>query len=129
MKLARLITALAIIGATCAEAQPLSEDLQKATDCMLRVLKTTPGVSDPKIAIDKDSVCLEYRPDEKALWEQPTTFCLDPNFHSTETRYVFTGHFPGVMSTMEKEPDIHVSEAVMDKWNAQCGVLANGIFT
>jgi hypothetical protein len=129
MKLARLITALAIIGATCAEAQPLSGDLQKATDCMLRVLKTTSGVSDPKIDTANSLVCLEYRPDEKAVWLEPTTFCLDPNFHSTKTRYVFTGHFPGVLSPTEKETDIHVSKSVMEKWDAQCGVFANGIST
>lgn len=125
---ARLIFAFAIFVATCADAQPLSEGLQKATDCMLQVLKTTPGVSEPKVDVANDSVCLGYRPDEKTVWEQPTTFCLDPNFHSTKTPYVFTGYFPGVVSSPGEESDIHVSESVIKKWNAQCGVFAHGIF-
>jgi hypothetical protein len=93
---------------------------------MLQVLKTTPGVSDPKIDPNGGNPCLEYRPDEKSVWEQPTTFCLDPNFHSPQTKYIFTGLFPGVVLPGVGF-DIHISKIVMDKWDAQCGVFANGI--
>jgi hypothetical protein len=124
---ARWIIVLAILGTTSAEAEPLSDGLKKATDCMLQVLKTTPGVAGPKIDTAKGSVCLEYRPDEKDVWEQPTTFCLDTNFHVPETPYVFTGFFPGFVPS-DGDLDIHVSDSVMKKWNAQCGVFAQGIF-
>jgi len=122
------ITALAVVIATCAGAEPLSEGLKKATDCMMQVLQTTPGVSDPKLDTANGSVCLRYQPNEKSVWEQPTSFCLDSNSHVPETPYVFTGDFPGLTAPGE-EPDTHVSDAVMQKWNAQCGVYAQGIFT
>jgi hypothetical protein len=127
MRRVRLITALAIIAATCAQAQPLPDGLQKVTDCMLQVLKSTPGVSDPKIGTGNNgSLCLEYRPDEKSVWEGPTAFCIDTK--NAKPPYQFLGNFPGLLSPGEKT-DIHVSESVMNKWNAQCGVETNGVFT
>lgn len=93
---------------------------------MLEILKTTPGVSDPKIDETKGEVCLEYQPDEKDRWVQATKFCLDSNFHSTKTEYVFTGIFPGMVSSPDEKLDTHVSASVMKKWKAQCGVYAIG---
>lgn len=128
MRRARLIAAVAIIGTTCAEAQPLSDGLQKATDCMLQVLKTTPGVSAPQIGTGNNgSMCVEYRPDEKAVWDGPTAFCTDPK--DAGPPYQFMGDFPGIVSSAEEVPDMHVSEVVMKKWKDQCGVLTAAILT
>ena len=121
------IAALAIVAATGAGAEPLSDGLKKATDCMLQILKTTPGVSEPKIDIARDSVCVEYRPHEKSVWENPTRFCLNSDYGSLHTPYIFNAFFPGATVPGGKL-DIHVSASVMEKWNKKCGVSASGVF-
>jgi hypothetical protein len=137
----RLLFAAVLMGATCARAQSPPEGLQKSLDCMLQVLKTTYGVSDPKIVDPGDPigtettpdssdpkipgvtgfVCVQYNPDEKNRWDKPTEFCH--NRASTHTPYLFTGMFPGLLPPSGKL-DMHVSEVVVYWWNAKCGVAA-----
>jgi hypothetical protein len=123
-----LFFTIAIFAATCAYAQPSSEGLQKATDCMLQVLKTTPGVSDPKIYVDKDSTCLEYRPDEKAVWGGGLSgFCITTRTASPP--YQFEGSFPGLLGPGEEDADLHVTDVVVKKWREHCEVFTILILT
>lgn len=93
---------------------------------MLQVLKTTPGVSDPQIGTGNNgSLCLEFRPAEKTVWEGPTAFCTDTSNRSPP--YSFIGNFPGILPQGEKF-DIHVSDSVMKEWRAQCGIDSTAIF-
>jgi hypothetical protein len=129
MRCSRLIAVSAFVSATAAHAQPLPEGLQKAADCMVRVLITTPGVSNPQIDIDGngDAVCLSFMPAEKNIWEGGFVhFCLDKNFTSSKP-YNFTGIVPGITDTPPNEDsDNHVTISVVNRWNKQCpvGVIA-----
>jgi hypothetical protein len=126
----RFFAILALCVATNAYAQAgsaLSPDLKQSADCVFGILKTTPGVTGPKIDNAKDEFCLEYQPDEKSRWVQPTRFCLQGARNVDHGRYEFMALFPGLHAVGE-EPDIHVSRSVMQKWNAQCGVRVNGLF-
>ena len=90
---------------------------------MLRILKTTRGVSEPSIYDDGNALCLEYSPDEKDRWVQPTRFCLQRDTaHGTP---YFMALFPG----LGDEPlDTHVSDAVIARWHKRCGVIAFVLF-
>lgn len=112
--------AVVFIGATCVQAKPLSEGLQNATNCMVRVLIATPGVSDPRIDIDGqgDAPCVSFKPAEKNLWEGGfINFCLDKKTTSSKP-YNFWGIVPGISDTY----DNHVTEAVVKRWNKRCPV-------
>jgi hypothetical protein len=93
---------------------------------MLRVLNATPGVTDTKIINDQDKFCLQYRANEKARWVEPTEFCLTSPRDAVDGPYDFWATLPGVHAVGE-ELDVHISRAVMDKWNALCGVRASAI--
>jgi len=123
-----LISGVVVIAAS-ASAVPgdTSPGLKRSADCMLGVLQTTQGVTDAKIFSDQSRFCLQYRAAEKSRWIEPTEFCLQGSRNATQGPYDFWAIFPGVTPPGE-DPDIHVSEAIMQKWNAQCGVRATGLF-
>jgi len=128
--LGRLFAILAVGVATVARAQTdlgPSPDLTQSAYCMLGILKTMPGVTDPKLDDARDGFCLEYQPDEKSRWVQPTRFCLQASRNAAHRPYEFMAIFPGVVP-VGGEPDIHISQSIMQKWNAQCGVHAMGLF-
>ena len=87
---------------------------------MVRVLTVAPGVSDPRIEINGDVVCLGFKPAEKNTWSQGMRFCLDN--HAKPGKYIFWGNLPGLGDP--KVSDNHVTYAVADRWNKKCGVAA-----
>lgn len=102
--------------------------LAQAVECMLRVLKTVPGVSEPKLDTTQSSGVMvpivEYRAAEKASWTQPTRFVFQPESNRT---IWFQALLPGLIST-GTDLDWHVTKVVVKKWKAQCGVEATVLF-
>ena len=123
--LASGVLVTAVSASAIADGTPAG--LKRAAECMLGILQTTQGVTDAKIYSDQSRLCLQYRADEKSRWIGPAEFCLQSARSATQGPYDFWAVFPGVTPPGE-EPDIHVSEAIMQKWNAQCGVRAIGVF-
>lgn len=110
-----------------ASTDHLSPNLKRAVECMLSILRTTPGITDVTISDDPRWFCLGYSPAEETRWVGLTQFCLQSERGDPSGPYDFTGSFPGIWGARET-PDIHVSKGIMDKWNAKCGVRANGVF-
>jgi hypothetical protein len=95
--------------------------LKRTTDCMFAVLKTMPGVSEPRMGIATNNgwthSFLEYRAAERSSEEQPIRFDAKKSDHD--------GYwFLAVRSGMG-EVDLHVTEVVIAKWKTQCGVDAS----
>ena len=99
--------------------------LTQATECMLKVLKVTPGVSEPKLGEATSSGTmapfLEYRAAEATRWVQPTRFTFQ---QSSKGVIWFQTMLPGAMPS-GSHPDLHVTDVVVKKWQLQCGVLAS----
>jgi len=103
-----------------AQAHGHSPRLTQATACMLKVLKATPGVSEPRLGSTTSRgvtyVFIEYRAAEASSWKEPTRFVLQP---SGANDIWFLGLLPGMMPV-----DLHVTEVIVKKWKTQCGVEA-----
>jgi hypothetical protein len=123
----------AFVSATAA-----SPALIRTERCMLNVLKTTPGVTEEKLGMSNLGTMtdehgwihpyLEYRASEKARWTRPTRFDLVKPQDAIRGPYDFESMFPGVFSVEEKGPDTHVTDVVVRKWKAQCGVHVSILF-
>ena len=118
--------AAAIAAVVAADAGEVPPALLQKAECMLQVLKTVPGVSNPKLKIEASKEwsypILSYEPDEKARWIEPTSFYPDKPKDPAHGPYLFEAVVPGVLAEGEKNIDIHVTLAVVDKWRIQCGV-------
>ena len=72
---------LALSAPAHSQTSDPSAHLKQTTECMLKVLKTVPGVSKARQGeFTKAGVTtpfLEYRAEEKARWVQPTRFYFD----------------------------------------------------
>jgi hypothetical protein len=103
-----------------AQTSDVPARLKQTTECMLKVLKTVPGVSEPRLGNATSSgwthPFLEYRAAEDSHWEQPTRFDAQK---SDDGRFWFMSMLPG-MGTI----DTHVTDVVVLKWKAQCTVEA-----
>lgn len=90
---------------------------------MYQVLKTTPGVTEPKLGyVTREGWThpfLEYRAAETNSWVQPTRF---EAMRRDDGRYWFEAIVPGVIDPRVGHLDIHVTEAVVEKWKTQCHV-------
>lgn len=109
------------------QTRQIPPHIKKTMGCMLRVLKTVPGVSNPRMHIvttgDVTQSFIEYRATEATRWVQPTRFIL----HKTSDGGIwFLATLPGILPP-GGSLDLHVTDAVMKKWKAQCGVDANVI--
>jgi hypothetical protein len=93
---------------------------------MLRVLKTTPGVTDAKIDNHQKWFCIQYQADEKSRWVEPTRFCLNGPRAIASGPYEFTGMFPGLAGP--EGIDTHISNDVTDAWKERCGIHASMLF-
>ena len=99
--------------------------MKQVTECMLKVLKATPGVSGPRLGkVDHSGATvpfIEYRATETTRWVQPTRF----TFIGTNKGIVlFQTILPGVMP-VGSQPDLHVTDAVTKRWQLQCDVHAS----
>ena len=104
-----------------AQTSDVPVPLKQTADCMYEVLKTMPGVTEPKLGYVTSNgwthPFLEYRADEATHWVQPTRFEGRKGDHD---QYSFVGILPGVIDPRIGHLDLHVTEAVTAKWNAQC---------
>jgi hypothetical protein len=110
---------------------------KQAAECMLKVLKTVPGVSDPKqgviVGIPGQVLpapgrvprpYVEYRAAEDARWTTPTRFIFE---YSNKSVIYFQAVLPG-MVRVGTTPDTHVTDIVTKRWQARCGVQAAVLF-
>ena len=97
--------------------------VEQTADCMLEVLKATPGVVGPVLGTTTSDgwthPFLEYRADEALSRERPIRF--DPVKYRGS--YLFWAFKSGLGA-----PELHVTEAVMKEWQAQCHANANVMF-
>jgi hypothetical protein len=109
-----------------AQTSNVPEPLKQSANCMYEVLKTTPGVSEPKLGYVTSEgwthPFLEYRAEETNRWVQPTRFEAQKADHG---KFWFLATLPGLIDPRIGHLDIHVTEAVVQKWKAQCNVDAN----
>ena len=126
----KFIALLLVTLPACAHDQvPTSTSrLTQATACMLNVLKTVPGVSEPRVGTIPSSGVMvpfvEYHAAEKASWAQPTRFVFQPTTNGT---IWFQALLPGLVST-GTDVDWHVTKFVVEKWSTRCGVQASVLF-
>jgi hypothetical protein len=103
-----------------AETSGVPLPLKRPAECMFKVLKTVPGVSEPRL----DNATgdgwthpfLEYRAAEGSQWVEPTRFDAQKN---AAGGFSFVGILPGVGPL-----DTHVTNVVVEQWKTQCGVEA-----
>ncbi len=105
------------------QAADVSEPLQRTAECMVKVLEATPGVSGPRLGVVTSEgwahPFVEYRADEALSRDRLIRF---------EARKDQDGwEFLAVKSGLGA-PELHVTEAVMRTWEAQCHVRANILF-
>ncbi len=98
--------------------------LRQSAECMYKALLIVPGVSNPKLGyVTSDGWThpyLEYRAAEDSPSVQhPRFYALRPH----DGKYWFLAVLSGLGG-----PDIHTSEAVMQKWKTRCGVEASILF-
>jgi len=97
---------------------------------MLDVLKATPGVTDAALGTSDYGgwahPYLEFNADEKAAG--PRRFDLQKPKDPVNGPFYFQAAVSGLFTPGDNGPDIHVSEIVMQKWQAQCGAQANILF-
>jgi hypothetical protein len=124
--LARLLAVLVVgVSTTALAGQPaINHELWRDTRCMMHILRTTSGVHNPKLTNTARHLCLQYDPDEKSRWIEPTTFCLYGA--RNERPYEFMASLPGIVPVGE-QLDFRVTDAVMQKWKTTCGVLVSAV--
>jgi hypothetical protein len=90
---------------------------------MYETLKTMPGVSGPTLGyVTREGWTypfLEYRGEEANSWAQPTHFEAKRADHD---QYYFLALVPGIIDPRVGHFDIHVTDAVVEKWKARCNV-------
>ena len=95
---------------------------------MYKVLKTVPGVSEPKLGYVTSGgwthPFLEYRAAESNSWVQPTRFEVRKG---RDGKYYFLAYLPGQVPPDIVYLDNHVTDAVMQKWRTQCNVDVTAI--
>lgn len=124
-----LCSAALVMFAAQALADDISPDLKRATDCMLGVLNTTPGVTHARLGVSYHGgwrhPFLEYRALEKARWATPTHFDLLQS-RDRDNRPVFFGLLPGI-HTPGTTLDFHITNLIIRKWQARCGVVVAAV--
>jgi len=121
---------IALLGVTFAGCQSTPKTpavpipLKQPTECMYEVLKTMPGVREPKIGyVTREGWThpfLEYRAEETNSWVQPTHFEAK---RDDKDRYWFEALVPGIIDPRVGHFDIHVTDAVVEHWKTQCHVV------
>jgi hypothetical protein len=112
--------------------------VKQATACMLKVLMTVPGVSGPRQGITVGipgqvlpapgripRPYVEYRAAEMARWTTPTRFIFES---ASKNEVYFQAMLPGMVTNPRSMPDTHITDIIIKKWKAQCGVQADILF-
>ncbi len=120
-----LVATAAVVLVGCQstpETPDVSAPLKQHAECMYKVLKTMPGVSEPKIGyVTREGWThpfLEYRAEETNRWVQPTHF----EARADNEKYWFEALVPGIIDPRVGHIDIHVTDAVVERWKTQCRV-------
>lgn len=112
------------VAKRCVETR-VPRSLRESAECMYKVLQTAPGVSDPKLGyVASDGWThpyLEYQAAESSPSVQ------HPRFEAKKLDNGEGYWFLAVLSGAGA-PDVHISEAVMQRWKTRCGVAANILF-
>lgn len=115
---------LAVLLPRPAWAGAASPSMREATQCMLKILKSTPGVREPRVGETTTNGAtrpyIEYRAAEGARWEEPTRFTLQ---QSGGSQFWFVALLPGLV-TPGSGLDTHITDIVVKKWKARCDVDA-----
>ena len=105
------------------QAADVPAAVEKTASCMLEVLKATPGVIGPVVGTTTSEgwthPFLEYRADEALSRESPIRFDVRKGHGGYEFWAVKSGF---------GAPELHVTEAVVQKWNVHCHAYANVYF-
>jgi len=116
-----LVLLLALSTSAHSQAGEPSPHSAQTMECMLKALKTVPGVSKARrgeyTKAGVTSPFLEYRAKKKSHWMEPTRFYFD------KANGAFIGNFPGIGPI-----DTHVTDIVVDLWKSKCGVQAIVVF-
>ena len=101
--------------------------LSQMESCMLDVLKATPGVTNPELGTwdygEWPHPFLEFNVAEKA-GAGARRFELQKPKDPINGPFEFMAVVSGLFTPGEKGPDTHVTDVVMQKWEAQCGAHA-----
>jgi hypothetical protein len=112
------------VGKRCVETE-VPRSLRENAECMYKGLQTVPGVSDPKLGyVTSDGWThpyLEYQAAEASPSAQHPRF--EAKNLDNGAGYWFQAALSGAGA-----PDVHISEAVMQRWKTRCGVDANILF-
>jgi hypothetical protein len=118
---------IALVGLPAhAQTTDVPVPLKQSVDCMFEVLKTVPGVSEPKLGYVTSEgwahPFLEYRSAEGNDVHRM-------RFEAQKgDKYWFLAMMSGRIDPRIGDIDIHVTHAVMQKWKTQCNVEANVLF-
>ena len=95
--------------------------LKQRVDCMYKVLRSTPGVTEPRIgSVTRDGWAhpfLEYRAAETNSWMQPTRF---ETKRGASDQYWFEALVPGIIDPRVGQLDLHVTDSVVEQWKDEC---------
>lgn len=98
--------------------------LEKTAECMFKVLKAIPEVSEPKLGVTTSDgwshPFLEYRAAEALSGSAPIRFDAQ---RTNRGGYWFLAVKSGLGA-----PEFHVTDAIMKKWKTRCGADANVLF-
>jgi hypothetical protein len=113
-------------GNSFCKSEPVARmpPLKQGAECMYQVLKTMPGVSEPKLGYVTSEGWTHPYLEYEAAEDSPSVQHLRFEAKKTDNgKYWFLVMVSGVGA-----PDIHVTEAVMQQWKTQCSVEANVLF-
>ena len=118
-----LCALMCVSYASVGQATDVPAPLERKAECMVKVLEATPGVIGPRLGVVTSEgwahPFVEYRADEALSRDRPIRF---------EARKDQDGwEFLAVKSGLGA-PELHVTEAVMRTWEAQCHAHANIFF-
>jgi hypothetical protein len=115
---------------TPGEANDVAPALMRSAECMLKVLKSEPGVDQARLGTSNVGWIhpyLEYSASEKTGWVQPTRFEALKPADPSRGPYLFQAVLPGVLPERGKF-DLHVTNNVEKRWKRRCGVEVLTLF-
>ncbi|HEY7976925.1 MAG TPA: hypothetical protein VID67_01935 [Rhizomicrobium sp.] len=106
--------------------------LEKQSDCMLRVVRSTPGIDRGKLGVmrwdGKPRPYVEFRGKIVRGFRPIIRFVGSPPDDSSSSEYSFEAMLGGIFVPPDKGPPDYGASRVADGWNARCGVHADILF-
>jgi hypothetical protein len=119
-----LFALVAVAYTVVAQTTDVPAPLEQTAECMLAILKAVPEVSEPKLGVTTSDgwthPFVEYRAAEALSGETPIRFDAKK---ADRGGYWFLAVRSGLGA-----PEFHVTDSIIKKWKAQCGVEANVLF-